>query len=292
MAVASIKTKEIAAGDFNFKCRLSGGADGPPVMLLHGCPETSAMWEPLMEDLAAAGYSCMAPDQRGYSSGARPLAVEEYRHERLVGDIFALADSEGWNRFHLVAHDWGAVIGWIALMSDTGRIATYAALSIPHSCAFAKATWSDPETESYREFLELVLAPEGEAERVLSQDDYAFFRASWPPNDPAVPGYLRVIREPGALTSMLAWYRASNGHRRFLDLDLDPHANMQTPTLVLWGRDDPAIRNMAMDLGEQYMVQPHRRIDLDAGHWLVQERFADVRDAVLAHLKSYPLQGT
>ena len=69
------KPTTLAANGLTFRTRLAGPADGVPVMLLHGFPESSAMWAPLMEELARAGYRCAAPDQRGYSAGARPAQV-------------------------------------------------------------------------------------------------------------------------------------------------------------------------------------------------------------------------
>ena len=76
-------------------------------MLLHGFPQTSACWTPLLETLAAAGYRAVAPDQRGYSPTARPTAVAAYRLSELVADVVAIADRLGAEIFHLVGHDWG-----------------------------------------------------------------------------------------------------------------------------------------------------------------------------------------
>ena len=70
------------------------------------------MWTRLMSELADAGYHCLAPDQRGYSPGARPTAVDDYSYENLAADVHALAEAAGWSRFHLVAHDWGAGAAW------------------------------------------------------------------------------------------------------------------------------------------------------------------------------------
>src|SRR5688572_32935269 len=97
----SIEIRSVTAGSFEFRCRVAG-AGGEPVILLHGLPETSAQWSALMLELAGAGYRCLAPDQRGYSPGARPAEVDEYSLDKLASDVVALADAHGFERFHLV----------------------------------------------------------------------------------------------------------------------------------------------------------------------------------------------
>jgi len=282
-------TSTIAVRDLTFAVRTAGPADGAPVMLLHGFPETSAMWTPLMRELAAAGYVCAAPDQRGYSQGARPAGLAAYAYDELTADVFALADALAWRRFHLIAHDWGAGVGWRALRRDPARIASYTALSIPHYRAFAEATWADGEAEPYRRFLRLVLAADGAAERVLSRDDFASFRRAWSADAELTEQYLQVIREPGALPAMLAWYRASDGHRALLRRPPDAADQVATPSLLLWGRDDPHVRAGSLDRARRFMDGPYRVVEVDAGHWLAQEAPDVVRREALAHLAAHPL---
>src|SRR5919109_4099069 len=121
----------------------SGWAIGPPagelVVLLHGFPQTSACWTPLLESLAAAGYRAVAPDQRGYSPRARPATVAAYRLPELVADVLAMADRLGTERIHLVGHDWGGVVAWRLAGQHPERVATLTALSTPHPRAFARA---------------------------------------------------------------------------------------------------------------------------------------------------------
>jgi len=156
----TVELREIAANGMRFRCRLAGSG-GEHVVLLHGFPETSHMWVALLERLAAEGYRCLAPDQRGYSPGARPDGVEAYSYRSLAADVFALADTWGAPRFHLVGHDWGALVGWAALGVDAPRIASFAALSVPHALGFARAVRDDPEEEPYRQILALLVSDAG-----------------------------------------------------------------------------------------------------------------------------------
>ena len=91
-----------------FDVRDEGPRDGEPVVLLHGFPQTSVIWTPLSARLRAAGYRTLAPDQRGYSPGARPRGVRPYALAELVADALAVLDAATADRAHLVAHDWGA----------------------------------------------------------------------------------------------------------------------------------------------------------------------------------------
>lgn len=256
-------------------------------MLLHGFPETSAMWEPLMGALAAAGYRCAAPDQRGYSPGARPAEVAAYAYDQLTGDVFGLADALGWRDFHLVTHDWGALVGWMAMKRDASRIRSFTALSIPHIRAFAEATWADEDAEPYRKVLALILAPDGAAERVFGRDEMAGFRGTWVGDEALIAEYLRVLQDPGALTAALNWYRASNGHRLAVADAASRADQVATPTLLIWGENDAYVRRGSVDRAAPYMVGPYRVLALEAGHWLVQEQPQAVCRAVLEHLAEF-----
>ncbi|HEY4397203.1 MAG TPA: alpha/beta fold hydrolase, partial [Acidimicrobiia bacterium] len=93
---------ELTVDDLVFDARANGPLAGEVVLLLHGFPQTSFSWRYQLDALAAGGYRAVAPDQRGYSPGARPAEVGEYRVERLVGDVLGFADALGVGRFHLV----------------------------------------------------------------------------------------------------------------------------------------------------------------------------------------------
>jgi pimeloyl-ACP methyl ester carboxylesterase len=280
---------QIQASGFTFQCRIAGEVGGDPVILLHGCPETSAMWEGLLPQLAAAGYNCLAPDQRGYSPGARPGDVSAYDHRALAGDVFALADAAGFERFHIVAHDWGAAVGWCALAcDDQRRIASFASLSIPHYRAFAEAVRDDPEEDYYRQFLAAVIAERGAVETAWAADDFAQLRAIYGSFQPELVGkYYDVLSQPGALTAILDWYRATDGHMKVLDGSSLSFGPVDVPTLLIWGNVDPFVRRMAVDLAPPYMTGSYEVVELAAGHWLVQEEPEIVAAHILRHLKDH-----
>ena len=159
-----VRIREIAANGMTFRCRICGLENqGEPVILLHGFPETSHMWERLMKELAERGYRCLAPDQRGYSPGARPKDIKNYLLSRTASDAAALADEVGFKKFHLVGHDWGSACGWAAVELYPDRIQSWTSLSVPHMTAFSHALTRNPVQmirSSYMLLFQLPLVPE------------------------------------------------------------------------------------------------------------------------------------
>lgn len=97
----------LRVGELRFDAETAGDSSRQLVLLLHGFPQTSHSYRQQLPALGAAGYFAVAPNQRGYSSGARPGSVSEYATERLVADALGMADALAAKRFHLVGHDWG-----------------------------------------------------------------------------------------------------------------------------------------------------------------------------------------
>ena len=279
--------REIEANGMVFRGRFAGGEDvsREPVVLLHGFPETSIMWAGLMERLGVEGYRCFAPDQRGYSPGARPEGVDEYVYRKLVSDIVALADALGYARFHLIGHDWGSAIGWALIHSYPDRVRSWTAMSVPHLDAFASAIADDPDQRKRSQYMAFFMLPE-KPERSLAADDFAVLRSLWSsiPKE-QVDEYLSVFSQPGALTGALNWYRANSVllEKRREGPKFGP---VQHPTLLIWGNQDIAIGRVAVERMAQYMKGSYRLVELNAGHWLAQEESERVHDEILRHLKS------
>ncbi|MEP7216148.1 MAG: alpha/beta fold hydrolase [Anaerolineaceae bacterium] len=284
----AITTRDIAANGFTFHCREAGPAGGEPVILLHGFPESSHMWVPLIPVLADAGYRVLAPDQRGYSPGARPEGIENYTYARIASDVIALADAVGFDRFHLVGHDWGAGAGWAVVDRYPERIASYAALSVPHVGAFGRAIREDEDQAKRSTYITFFQAP-GVAEAALSADGFAGVKNVWSQSSEEERAeYLALFSQPGALTGALNWYRGSRG----IDPD-DPETrfgDVTTPTVLIWGNQDSAIGRKGVEDAAAYMKGPYKFVELDAGHWLIQEKPTEVIAEIISHLKANSLR--
>ena len=275
----AIEQTAMNVGAYTYDVRLAGDGD-PLVILLHGFPETSHMWLPLLEHLAANGYTALAPDLRGYSPGARPPGAEHYAHAAMAPDILAMADALGRERFHLVGHDHGAGLGWYIAARHPDRVISWTALSVPHIDAFGQAIANDPEQRKRSEYMDF-FRQVGTAEEALSANDFAALRNVWRESGPAeIEEYLRVLRQPGALTGALNWYRGG------LTREREPIGPVSVPTLMIWGNRDQAIGRPGVTATPPLMDGPYRLVELDAGHWLIQEAEAAVLRETLAHLEA------
>jgi pimeloyl-ACP methyl ester carboxylesterase len=280
-ADASEGLVQIPARGMLFRARVAGlDGDGPALVLLHGFPETSMMWEPLIRAAHAAGFRVVAFDQRGYSPGARPETVDAYQLPELIADLFAVADAAGFERFHLVGHDWGSVVGWIAAGQERERVLSYASLSIPHPGAISIAN-ADRGTPGYVRFFQMTGVPETlftAGDLFLMQRMYAAM-----PEDQRSE-YLAVFAEPGALRAALNWYRA---RAEFL-AGGEVAPEVLQPVLYVFGRQDMPtfVRPEVRELQPRFVTGPFEEVELDAGHWLIEEEPQEVVDIVMTHLRA------
>jgi pimeloyl-ACP methyl ester carboxylesterase len=274
----------IPARGFEYRARVANlTGEGSPLILLHGFPETSGMWEPLIDAAAAAGYRVVAFDQRGYSPGARPDQLEAYALPELHADVLAIADAAGFERFHLAGHDWGSVVGWSVAGSEPDRVLSWTSLSIPHGGAITAARESDEPPGYIR-----VLRTRGLAETLMSAFGMRLLWEMYAEMPPALAEeYVGMLREPGALTAVIRWYRALPFEQQGSEALSAP--KIEPPVLYIWGnRDMPVFvgpRVQAEHAG--FMAGPFESIELDAGHWLMQEQTEAVVEATLAHLERF-----
>jgi pimeloyl-ACP methyl ester carboxylesterase len=162
-------------------------------------------------------------------------------------------------------------------------------MSVPHMDAFASAIADDPDQRERSRYMGFFMLPE-KPEQSLTADDFAALRSLWS-SIPAeqVEEYVSVFSQPGALTAALNWYRANTVllEKRREGPKFGP---VQHPTLLLWGNQDIAVGRVAIERTVQYMKGPYRLVELNAGHWLVQEEPERVHDEILRHLRTNRLQ--
>lgn len=280
-----MQQREIEANGLTFRAREHG--EGTPVLLLHGFPETSRMWEPLMERLAGEGFHCLAPDQRGYSPGARPADVAAYRYTEMASDVFGFMDAMGWERAHLIGHDWGAAAGWAAVGTQPERVMSWVPMSVPHLQAFGTAIRENEEQQEKSGYIDF-FRQAGTAEEAMSANDFAALRNLYQATHPQdeIDEYISVLSQEGALTAALNWYRGSEGIRPDRD-DGAQWGPVAVPTLHIWGNQDMAIGRDATIACAEHMTGPYELLELDCGHWIVQEAFGQVAGPIAEHLKKH-----
>lgn len=262
---------------------VEGDEDGRPVLLLHGFPQSAWCWREVSPLLAAAGCRVVAVDQRGAAPGARPTDVEAFRIGRLVEDVLAVMDHLGLAAADVVGHDWGAAVAWQLAAHHPHRVSTLAALSVPHPGAFSEALATDPDQRERSSYIRLFQL-EGKAEEVLLADDAARLRRLYA----GVPGvdvdrYVALMREPGALTACLSWYRAQRKE------DYADVPAVAVPTLFVWPDADVAIGRTAAELCGGHVSGPYAfEVLPGVSHWAPEEAPERVAELVLAHLTAHP----
>jgi pimeloyl-ACP methyl ester carboxylesterase len=275
---SGVEAITLEANGFTFTGFAAGPAEGELVLLLHGWPQFADSWTEVARELGAAGYRAVAVDQRGYSSGARPEAQDAYAMEHLVSDVLAFADALGRPRFHLVAHDWGAIVGWHVAQGHPDRVLTFTSLAIPHPRALGEARATDLDQQKRGAYVEFFRAPGNIAEKALLGNDATALRAVYEGKLPAaqVDENVRRLREPGALTAVLNWYRAFN-----FDSTL---GQVSVPTLYIWASNDRALGELAARNTAKYMTGPYTLEVVPTTHWIADEIPHDVVAMILPHL--------
>ena len=282
----TIPIHDAVVGDLVFDALAAGPADGDLVLLLHGFPQTKWSMRDQVAALGAAGYRAVAVDQRGYSPGARPPGIDAYHSARLTADVLAIADALGAGRFHLVGHDFGAVIGWQVAARHGNRLATYTPLSVGHPVAYVEAVASPEDDQAERSgYFEWFRKPETDVELGSYDALHALYLAvDLPAADAHI--YATALGSPEAIGAGLNWYRASGPHQI---TDLPP---VTVPILFIWSTDDVALGRASAYGTAAHVAGPYRFEILEGvDHWLPEHATEQVNELLLDHLAAYPSPG-
>jgi pimeloyl-ACP methyl ester carboxylesterase len=269
-------------GDLVFDVRDSGPADGDPVVLLHGFPQDSSAFDRLSPALHSAGLRALAPDQRGYSPRARPEGRAAYRLRGLVDDVLALLDAAGLQNAHVVGHDWGGVVAWALAAWHPWRVRTLTALSVPHPAAMTQAMVHSDQAlrSSYIGFFQLPLVPESVLLAGRGAVLRRLLRQGGLPAD-RVDEYVDRMREPGALTAALNWYRALPLSAR------TPVGVVRVPTLHVWGAADAFLGRAATEASREFVDAPYALEVLeDVNHWIPELAAERTAELITAHVRT------
>ena len=275
----------------------AGPVDAPPVILLHGFPESHRTWAKLVP-LLGDRFRLIMPDLRGFGQSDRPQEVEAYAMDRLVADLFALADACGVDRFALVGHDWGGAVAWAAALRGHPRIERLAIINSPHPWIFQKSLVEDAKQRAASQYMNAFRTPGMEAAVEVMGVDRFFDKsfgahvdlATIDPADRAAS--IAEWSRPGALTAMFNWYRASHilvpppgVTVPVPDWVLRLAPRVRVPLRIVWGLDDKALLPVQLEgigeVGDDVEVVPLKGV----GHfapWQAPDRVAAALEPFLA----------
>lgn len=274
----------------------AGDPANPPIIFLHGFPESHRTWRHQIAALSDR-YFCIAPDQRGYARSSKPPAVSDYLVPKLVADVFALADALGIDRFTLAAHDWGGAIGWAAALTRAERVERLIIANAPHPYIYQKTIIEDLDQRQAAQYIRVFRGDDLERRIAENGLDWYFehsFMRHLQASDVSADeraAYLDEWSQPGALTAMFNWYRASPTDVPAMDEVIEttdflekPFPKLHVPTLIVWGVRDPALLPCQLDGIENFVPDVTVVRIPDAGHFSPWEAPGAVTDAMMGWL--------
>lgn len=274
----SFASKYVRANGVNLHCRIVGS--GPPILLLHGHPQTHVIWHGVAEDLAKH-FTVVAADLRGYGDSERPPASQrsENYSKRVMGlDQRELMRALGFDRFSVLAHDRGARVAHRMALDHPESISRMLLLDIAPTLAMYEQT-NEYFARVYWHWFFLI-RPAPLPESLIENDAAGYLAATIGARcddkstftDSAYAEYLRCLEIPGTATAICEDYRASAG----IDLEHDREdiargKILECPLLVLWGRKG-VIGKCFSPLDEWRKVASNvKGQSLDCGHYIPEE---------------------
>ena len=258
---------------------LAGDRANPPIVLLHGFPESHRTWREIAPRLQDRFFLVM-PDQRGFAGSDRPQEAGAYKTDMLIDDIFALSEALGLDDFALVGHDWGGAIAWGAALRSDPRLTRLAIVNSPHPVVFQKSLIESPEQRAASQYITAFRAP-GFEKMVEAKGFDWFFDTTFARHvdvsnisESERRQYIADWSKPGAFNAMLNWYRGSRVvvpppavTVPIPDWLLRAFPVVKVPTLVIWGMQDKALLPLQLD-GLEALVDDLTIVRLpDVGHF-------------------------
>ena len=276
-----------------------GPREAPVLIFLHGFPESHRTWRHQIAHLSGR-FRCIAPDQRGYRGSSRPQDVASYTPDKLIGDVFQLADALGVDHFTVVGHDWGGALAWgVALLGQANHRVTRAVIAnAPHPLIFPKLLYTDRQQRAASQYMREFRDPANDAlVREHGLTGLLMKVVKWDRPSKMEPeerdALLADWQDRDACFGMLNWYRGSAMDVPPMDAPFavpasytpPPLPDLKLPTLVIWALDDLALPASNLD-GLDTIIPDLTLVQVpDCGHfvtWEAPQAFNAALDAFLA----------
>jgi haloacetate dehalogenase len=269
--------------------RVRIGGQGPPLLLLHGHPQTHVMWHRIAPDLAR-DFTVVAPDLRGYGESSKPKTTadhEPYSKRAMARDMVQLMHHRGFDKFSVAGHDRGGRCAYRLALDHPERVSRLAVLDIiPTGEAWRRADMDFGMVNWHWYFM---AQPSDMPERMLASDpdrNYLPQRDFFAPE--ALDDYLRCIRLPGTIHAMCEDYRAGATYDRILDDADRGNRKIVCPVLVLWARQEELERWYDPIAIWRDWADDVRGTSIDCGHYLAEEAPVET----YTHLHEFFTSGT
>jgi pimeloyl-ACP methyl ester carboxylesterase len=235
-AHAAPRLEDHYADDNGVKLHYIAAGKGPLLVMIHGFPDYSETWKPLIGALSADGYRTTALDMRGYNLSDKPAGVAAYAMPLLIADIAAVIKAEGATHAIVIGHDWGAAIAWQVAIHRPDLVDKLVIMSVPHPTTFAHEMATDPVQQKNSQYARN-FQKEG-AEKNLTAEGLA----RWVRDPKEKPLYVEAFKRSD-FAAMLNYYKA-NYPSNVGDPNAPPPPPVppiKVPVLVIHGLKDTAL---------------------------------------------------
>ncbi len=264
--------------------RLRGdvAGEGDTLLLLHGWPDTRALYDELGPQLVAAGYRVARLDLRGCGLSDKPPATEDYAMAHLVDDVARCVDYLG-GPLSLLGHDWGAALAWAVTALRPDLVQRLVVASVGHPSAFRSAGLA----QQVKSWYTLLFFHEGVGEAFLRMEDYGALRRLM--GHPRAEAVIAELERDGQMSAHLRWYRANLPPDAFVS-PAPQLARITVPVLGLWSDRDVALSEEQMRDSARFCDDfTYQRLE-GLGHWMILEDPARVAGLVLDFLAAHPVK--
>eukprot|EP00331_Platyophrya_macrostoma_P001896 CAMPEP_0176424766 /NCGR_PEP_ID=MMETSP0127-20121128/11020_1 /TAXON_ID=938130 /ORGANISM="Platyophrya macrostoma, Strain WH" /LENGTH=354 /DNA_ID=CAMNT_0017805861 /DNA_START=45 /DNA_END=1109 /DNA_ORIENTATION=- len=268
---------------------IAGDPSKPLVILLHGFPEFWKAWENQIDELVAAGYYVMVPDQRGYNLSPKPKNIGDYKMTQLANDVLGLIEYAGKEKAYLAGHDWGALVSWYLITQRPEKFYKAVIVSAPHSNAAAKLMKTDPDQRKRLGYMKLFMLPfipqyklaknnfqyleetllKTSNPGTFSSEDFRAYKLSW--------------CDRGTINCLMNWYRTIIFRpTRFAK----GKTGAKIPVKIIWGAKDHALKKELAEESLKYCENGSLDVIEDASHWVLHEQPRKVSKLIIDFYRS------
>jgi len=273
-----LEYNHIETNGINLHVVQAGPQSGVPVILLHGFPEFWYGWRKQIPALVEEGCRVIVPDQRGYNLSDKPKGVKNYHMPILVEDIIGLIEALGYEKVNLVGHDWGGIVAWTLANKYPERLHKLSILNAAHPAVMRKTLLRSLD-QFRRSWYVMVFQLPWLPEAGMSRDN-------WRGAELALRGsgkihtftnedickYKEAWSQPGAMTSMINWYRASVRNPGWIPREM----RIKVPTLMMWGMKDFAQSHRMARPSMDYVDEGNLILFPEATHWVQHDAAEEV----------------
>lgn len=257
-----------------------GSSDGDTVLLLHGMPDTGAMWDKLTEALVERGYTVVVPDQLGYGKTSKPADPARYAGEKLIADLIEMISKLELPKCHVVGHDWGGYTSWELVTHLPDQFLRHVAISISHPAVFNKNLTYQSVSDNWYMYLN---TQEGSVD-LYTHNNCDFYRKFIIPTHPEPDEVCSRLIDPVAMNGMRNWDRGNPLSELYLAIASGAlqYPKVKVPTMGLWSADDTYLLEEHMQQSADWCEEfEYKRLD-SGSHWCMLDNPSETNAAIIS----------